>query len=262
MSMEYGLFDSHAHIDDSDFDSDREELLKVLPDFGIARLVNIGSDVESSLKSVELSAKYDYIYAAVGIHPQNSADFKISDIDLLKNLIDNNKKVVAIGEIGLDYHYDDPSKEAQKQCFNAQMQLAKDLDVPVVLHIRDAYEDALEIMKYFGNLHKRGVVHCFSGSVEFAREVLKLGYYIGIGGVLTFKNAKKLINVANEVDIDNIVLETDCPYMAPTPFRGQRNDPSKVFYVAEKLAQIKNTTTDIIIEKTYHNANNLYGIAE
>lgn len=262
MGMEYGLFDSHAHIDDSDFDSDREELLKVLPDFGIARLVNIGSDVESSLKSIELSAKYDYIYAAVGIHPQNAINFKNEDIDLLSKLIKNNKKVVAIGEIGLDYHYEDTSKEIQKQCFNAQMQLAKDLNVPVVLHIRDAYEDALDIMKYFGKLRNNGVVHCFSGSVEFAREVLKLGYYIGIGGVLTFKNAKKLINVANEVDIDHIVLETDCPYMAPTPFRGQRNDPSKVFYVAEKLAQIKNTATDIIIDKTYHNANLLYGISD
>lgn len=260
--MKYGLFDSHAHIDDSDFDSDREELLKALPDFGIAKLVNIGSDTESSLKSIELSAQYDYIYAAVGIHPQNAADFKSTDIDLLRNLADNSKKVVALGEIGLDYHYDDPLKEVQKQCFNAQMQLAKDLNLPVVLHIRDAYEDALDVMKYFGRMQARGVVHCFSGSVEFAEEVLKLGYYIGIGGVLTFKNAKKLINVANKVDIDNIVLETDCPYMAPTPFRGQRNDPSKVFYVAEKLAQIKNTTTDIIIDKTYHNANLLYGIPD
>lgn len=260
--MKYGLFDSHTHIDDSDFDTDREELLKVLPDFGIARLVNIGSDTESSLKSVELSAKYDYIYAAVGIHPQNAADFKNTDIDLLKNLTDNNKKVVAIGEIGLDYHYENSVKDAQKRCFNAQMQLAKDLNVPVVLHIRDAYEDALDVMRYFGQMPARGVVHCFSGSIEFAKEVLKLGYYVGIGGVLTFKNAKKLVNVAQEVDIDNIVLETDCPYMAPTPFRGQRNDPSKVLYVAEKLAQIKNMTTDIIIEKTYHNANQLYGISD
>lgn len=260
--MKYGLFDSHAHIDDSDFDSDREELLKALPDFGIARLVNIGSDIESSLKSIELSEKYDYIYAAAGVHPQNAIEFNDADVDLLDTLVRNNKKVVAIGEIGLDYHYEDTVKEAQKRCFNAQMQLAKDLNIPVVLHIRDAYEDALDIMRYFGKMPARGVVHCFSGSVEFAKEVLKLGYYVGIGGVLTFKNAKKLVNVAQEVDIDNIVLETDCPYMAPTPFRGQRNDPSKVLHVAEKLAQIKNTTTDIIIEKTYHNANRLYRISD
>lgn len=262
MSGDYGLFDSHVHIDDEQFDLDREELLKVLPDFGIARLVNIAYDRASSLQSLKLAEQYNYVYASVGIHPQNAADMKDDDIDFFAECIKNSKKVVALGEIGLDYHYDEPSRDIQRDCFVKQMQFARDFAMPVVLHIRDAYEDALDIMKYFGKMPSSGVVHCFSGSVEFAREVLKLGYFIGIGGVLTFKNAKKLVSVAQEVDIDNIVIETDCPYMAPTPFRGQRNDPSKVFYVAEKLAQIKETETDIIIERTYKNANRLYRISD
>lgn len=262
MSGKYGLFDSHAHIDDERFDLDREELLKSLPDFGIARLVNIASDRASSLQSIQLAERYDYIYASVGIHPQNAVDMRDDDIDLFADCIRNNKRVVALGEIGLDYHYDKPTRDIQRDCFVKQMQLARELGIPVVLHIRDAYEDALEIMKYFGKMPANGVVHCFSGSVEFASEVLKLGYFIGIGGVLTFKNAKKLVSVAQEVDTDSIVIETDCPYMAPTPFRGQRNDPSKVFYVAEKLAQIKQTETDIIIESTYKNANRLYKISD
>lgn len=259
---DYGIFDSHVHLDDERFDDDREELIQALPGLGVKRVVNIGANMQTSENTVNLANKYDYIYGAVGVHPHDSSQMCDEDIDTLAKMYNDNKKIVAIGEIGLDYYYDSSPRDVQKKRFYDQMALARDLSAPVVLHIRDAYEDALETLKFFGKMPKNGVVHCFSGSVEFAREVLKLGYKIGVGGVLTFSNAKKLVGVVQEVSMDDILIETDCPYMAPTPFRGQRNDPSKVLYVARKLSGLKGISEDEVIKITWNNANSFFGILD
>ena len=259
---DYGIFDSHVHLDDERYNDDREELIQALPGLGVKRVVNIGADMKTSENTVDLANKYDYIFGAVGVHPHDSIEMLDEDIDTLAKMYNDNKKIVAIGEIGLDYYYDSSPRDVQRKRFSDQMALAKDLSAPVVLHIRDAYEDALEIMKFYGKMPKNGVVHCFSGSVEFAREVLKLGYKVGIGGVLTFSNAKKLVSVAQEVSMDDILIETDCPYMAPTPFRGQRNDPSKVLYVARKLSELKGISEDEVIKITWNNANSFFGISD
>lgn len=257
-----GIFDSHVHLDDEQFDNDREELISALPSLGVTKAVNVGADMNSSAASVALADKYDFIYAAVGVHPHDCASVTCSDIEILNAYVKNNKKTVAIGEIGLDYHYDDTLRDVQQRVFRMQMELARNTDMPVILHIRDAFEDALGIMKYFGKMPANGVVHCFGGSVEFAHEVLALGYKIGIGGVVTFSNAKKLVSVTEAVSLDDILLETDCPYMAPTPYRGKRNDPSYAVLSAQKIAQIKNISVDEVIRTTHHNANRLFGIAE
>lgn len=255
-----GIFDTHAHLDDERFDNDREELIQSLPLLGISRVVNVGADMKTSQNSVILANKYEHIYAAVGVHPHDSKNMTDGDLNILSSYAQNNKKVVAIGEIGLDYHYDNSPNDVQKKRFCDQMSLAIDLRLPVILHLRDAYEDSLEIMKYFGKLHKGGVVHCFGGSLEFANEVLKLGYKIGVGGVVTFSNAKKLVKVVSQVSLDNILTETDCPYMAPTPHRGERNEPSYTKLVVQKIAEIKGLNVDFVIKATYSNANAFFGI--
>ncbi len=258
--MEYGLFDTHVHLDDEKFDNDREELIKALPSLGIAKVTNVGADIATSVNSVELSEKYNYIYASVGVHPSETADLAEKDIMFLESLAKEHKKVVAIGEIGLDYHWDDVPRDIQKKWFSRQMELARELSLPVILHLRDAYEDALEIMNYFGKMPENGVVHCFSGSPEFAECTRKLGYKIGVGGVLTFSNAKKLVNVVKNADISEILLETDCPYMAPVPHRGERNNPSLTKFVAEKISELKGIPVDNVIKATYLNAMEFYGI--
>lgn len=257
-----GIFDSHVHLDDEQFDNDREELISALPSLGVTKVVNVGADMSSSAASVALADKYDFIYAAVGVHPHDCANVTYSDIDVLNAYVKNGKKTVAIGEIGLDYHYNDTLRDVQKTVFRMQMELAKNTDMPVILHIRDAFEDALGIMKYFGKMPANGVVHCFGGSLEFAHEVLALGYKIGIGGVVTFSNAKKLVSVTEAVSLDDILLETDCPYMAPTPYRGKRNDPSYAVLSAQKIAQIKHISVDDVIKVTHYNANRLFRITE
>lgn len=256
-----GIFDSHVHLDDEQFDIDREELIQALPALGVAKTVNVGADMRSSGASIALADKYDFIYAAVGVHPHDCESVTEADYEVLYSYL-SNKKTVAIGEIGLDYHYDDSRRELQQQIFRRQMELARNAKMPVILHIRDAYEDALDIMKYFGKMPANGVVHCFSGSVEFAHEVLRLGYSIGIGGVVTFSNAKKLVAVTADVSLDNILLETDCPYMAPTPYRGKRNEPSYSLLSAQKIAQIKNISVDEVITATHYNADKLFRIKE
>lgn len=182
---------------------------------GISKVTNVGSSMATSLKSIQLAEKYDFIYAAVGVHPYDIVDMTNNDVEVLYNYTQQHKKVVAIGEIGLDYHYDNISRENQKKWFIKQMELAKNINLPVILHLRDAFEDSFDIIKYFGQMPKGGVVHCFSGSTEFAKEVIKLGYKIGVGGVVTFNNAKKLVNVVSDISLDDILIETDCPYMAP-----------------------------------------------
>jgi len=251
------IFDTHAHYDDAAFDEDRGSLLKDLPDMGIYAVITAGADLESSLKASEISKKYDYIYAAAGIHPENIQGFGGNYVKNLENIISGNKKVVAVGEIGLDYHFRTDNKEKQKEIFLNQIELANKRGLPVLVHDRDAHADTMEILK---RMKPHGIVHCFSGSLEMAKEVVKLGMFLGIGGVVTFKNAKTIIEVVKNMPLDVMVLETDAPYMAPSPFRGKRCDSSMIKYTAEKIAEIKNIDVSEVLRITKNNAQKLFGI--
>lgn len=253
------IFDSHAHYDDEAFDTDRETLLEELPRRGVCNIVNCGADLKSSLASVELAAKYSYFFAAVGIHPECAKDAPADYIEQLEALIGRNK-VVAIGEIGLDYHFEDNApREVQKELFEAQILLAKKHNLPIIVHDRDAHGDTMELLRRH---RPKGVIHCFSGSVEMAKEVVRLGMYIGLGGAVTFKNARVPVEVAAAVPEDRLLVETDCPYMAPVPFRGKRNDSSLISYTAAKLAEIRNVTADELLSVTKQNAETLFGLYE
>ncbi|MEG0774140.1 TatD family hydrolase [Clostridium sp.] len=252
------IFDSHAHYDDSQFDEDREVVLKTIKEKGVIGVLNCGSDLKSLKATVEMVEQYEFIYGALGIHPEYA---NFIDEDLLERLKElcKNPKIVAIGEIGLDYYWEEnPSRDIQKEAFRKQMQLARELNLPVVIHDREAHQDTLEIMKEFGDV--KGVVHCFSGSVEFARECLKLGYYIGITGVVTFKNAKVIKEVVKAVPIDKLLVETDCPYMAPTPFRGKRNQSDFITYIMEEIAALKNITRQEVESEMVKNTKNLLNL--
>lgn len=259
MNTEYKIFDSHAHYDDEEFDNDRKEVLEELKNEGVIGIMNCSSSYKSIAKTCELINTYDFIYGAVGIHPENADEFKDEMLDEFKDIIKKNPKVKAIGEIGLDYYWDEnPDKEIQKDVFRKHMKLAEELNLPVIIHDRDAHEDTLNIIKEFPNV--KGVVHCFSGSVEFAKECLKLGYYIGITGVVTFKNAKKVVKVVKEVPIERLLVETDCPYMAPEPNRGKRNKSSYIKYVIEKISEIKEINPKEFNLKVNENLQNLFKI--
>lgn len=252
------IFDSHTHYDDTQFNDDRECVLKEIKEKGVIGILNCGSDLRGMEMSVELANKHDFIYAAVGIHPEyaNVVDKKV--IERIKELTNNNK-VRAIGEIGLDYYWEEnPPREVQQKAFRMQMDLARELKLPVIIHDREAHKDTLDIMKEYSDV--TGVVHCFSGSVEFARECLKLGYYIGITGVVTFKNAKVIKEVAKEVPLDRLLVETDCPYMAPTPFRGKRNQSDYVQFIIEEIANIRGITKEEVEEATINNVKNLLNL--
>ena len=259
MNTEYKIFDSHAHYDDEEFDNDRKEVLEELKNEGVIGIMNCSSSYKSIAKTCELINTYDFIYGAVGIHPENADEFKDEMLDEFKDIIKKNTKVKAIGEIGLDYYWDEnPDKEIQKDVFRRHMKLAEELNVPVIIHDRDAHEDTLNIIKEFPNV--KGVVHCFSGSVEFAKECLKLGYYIGVTGVVTFKNAKKVVKVVKEVPVERLLVETDCPYMAPEPNRGKRNKSSYIKYVIEKISEIKEINPKELNLKVNENLQNLFKI--
>ena len=259
MNTEYKIFDSHAHYDDEEFDNDRKEVLEELKNEGVIGIMNCSSSYESIAKTCELINTYDFIYGAVGIHPENADEFKDEMLDEFKDIIKKNPKVKAIGEIGLDYYWDEnPDKEIQKDVFRRHMKLAEELNLPVIIHDRDAHEDTLNIIKEFPNV--KGVVHCFSGSVEFAKECLKLGYYIGVTGVVTFKNAKKVVKVVKEVPVERLLVETDCPYMAPEPNRGKRNKSSYIKYVIEKISEIKEINPKEFNLKVNENLQNLFKI--
>lgn len=259
MNTEYKIFDSHAHYDDEEFDNDRKEVLEELKNEGVIGIMNCSSSYESIAKTCELINTYDFIYGAVGIHPENADEFKDEMLDEFKDIIKKNPKVKAIGEIGLDYYWDEnPDKEIQKDVFRKHMKLAEELNLPVIIHDRDAHEDTLNIIKEFPNV--KGVVHCFSGSVEFAKECLKLGYYIGVTGVVTFKNAKKVVKVVKEVPVERLLVETDCPYMAPEPNRGKRNKSSYIKYVIEKISEIKEINPKEFNLKVNENLQNLFKI--
>ena len=252
------LFDTHAHMDDRSFDEDRQDLLAALPERGISLLMNPGCSYESSLNAIALSKQYDYIYAAVGSHPDVADEVDDALIAKYRELCKQNPKVKAIGEIGLDYHYEDIPREIQKTAFRLQMELARELELPVIVHEREAHEDGLKIVDEFPTV--KGVFHCYSGSLEMAKELIKRGWYIGFTGVLTFKNARKAIEVAANIPLDRIVIETDCPYMAPVPFRGKRNDPGLVCHMAEKLAEIRGITAGEAARLTLENGKRLYRI--
>ena len=252
------LFDTHAHMDDRAFDADRKELLSDLPNQQIALLMNPGCSLESSRNAVKLASEFDYIYAAVGSHPDAADEINEEVLEEYRKLCKLNGKVKAIGEIGLDYHYEDIPRDVQKKAFRAQMTLAQELNLPAIVHERDAHEDGMAIVKEFSKV--KGVFHCYSGSAEMARQLVELGWYVGFTGVLTFKNARKAVEVAASIPLERIVLETDCPYMAPEPFRGKRNDPGKLYRMAEKLAEIRGMSVEEIHRITTENGKQLYRI--
>ena len=254
--MDY-IFDTHAHYDDEAFDADREEVLAGLKEQGVGTVVNVGASIASTKTTLALAEAHSFMYAAVGVHPNETAELTDADMKWLESLTEN-PKVVAIGEIGLDYYWEEPDHETQKKWFHRQLNLARELKLPVIIHSRDAAKDTLDIMKEEHSEEIGGVIHCFSYGKEMAVEYLKMGFYLGIGGVLTFKNAKKLLEVAEMAPLDRLVLETDCPYLAPVPNRGKRNSSLNLPYVAEKLAAIKKCTPEEIVRATEENARKLY----
>ena len=252
------LFDTHAHLDDRAFDTDRDTLLASLPQQGLTLVMNPGCSLDSSGNAVKLANQYDYIYAAVGSHPDAADEVNENVLEAYRKLCKLNPKVKAIGEIGLDYHYEDIPRQIQLKAFRAQMELARELNLPVIVHERDAHEDGMRVVRDFPDV--TGVFHCYSGSAEMARQLVDKGWYIGFTGVLTFKNARKAVEVAASIPLDRIVIETDCPYMSPEPFRGKRNDPGKIYRMAEKLAEIRNLSVEQIQSVTLENGKRLYRI--
>lgn len=252
------LFDTHAHMDDRAFDADREALLKGLPDRGIGLLMNPGCSLTSSRNASKLSQSYDYIYAAVGSHPDAADEVSEETLEEYRKLIRENPKVKAIGEIGLDYHYEDIPRDIQQKAFRKQMELAREINLPVIVHEREAHEDGMAIVSEFPEV--TGVFHCYSGSAEMAKWLIARGWYIGFTGVLTFKNARRAVETAASIPLDRIVLETDCPYMSPEPFRGKRNDPGRLYRMAEKLAEIRGLSVEEIHAVTMENGKRLYRI--
>lgn len=257
MDPRNAIFDSHAHYDDAAFDEDRDALLAALPQKGICNVVNCGADLSSSCKSIALAEQYDYVYAAAGIHPECAKDAPEGAAERLEALL-AAPKVVAVGEIGLDYHFEENApRDVQKALFEAQLLLAKKHALPVIVHDRDAHGDTMALLRKH---RTAGVVHCFSGSVEMAREVVALGMYIGLGGAVTFKNARVPVEVAAAVPLERILMETDCPYMAPVPFRGKRNDSTLIAYVAARVAEIRGITAQQVLSASRQNAERLFGI--
>ena len=252
-------FDSHAHLDDRAFDRDRDEIFADLPNRGVGRIMNIGCDLNSSLRSIALAHKYPFVYAAVGSHPDD-ADHLDDNLLALYRQLCQDEKVKAIGEIGLDYHYEDPPREVQLPAFRRQLELAAELDLPVIVHEREAHADGMELIRQFPTV--TGVFHCYSGAVEQARELVKRGWYIGFTGVVTFKNARKAVEVVKDLPLDRILIETDCPYMAPEPHRGRRCDSRMVPLVAAKIAELRGLSPEEVAAATTANACRLFRIPE
>ncbi len=250
------IFDTHAHYDDPAFDQDRDALLGSLPDKGVFAAVDQGTTIESSEMAISMAERFNHIYAAVGLHPEYLDENSPSQLERIKELA-AHPKVIAIGEIGLDYYYDVP-RELQTDVFVKQLEMAAELKLPVNIHDREAHGDMLDILRRF---RPKGILHCFSGSPEMAAQVIRLGMYIGIGGVVTFKNARKLPEVLEAVPHDRVVLETDCPYLAPVPFRGKRNDSSLIIHTAGKIAQLWNMTAEQVLEITRANAAAVYNLS-
>lgn len=252
------IFESHAHYDSRKYDEDREELMNSMQENGIGTIINVGATWKSVTTVVELAEKYPFMYAAVGLHPDEVGDLNEERFEFLK-LQCQNEKVVAIGEIGLDYYWDNESHDVQKEWFIRQLDLARELDLPVIIHSRDAAEDTLKIMKEYAQ-GLQGVIHCFSYSKELAEEYVKMGFYIGVGGVVTFKNGKKLKEVVEAIPLERILLETDCPYLAPEPYRGKRNNSLYIPHIAQAIADIKGITYEEVVAQTEQNGKELFGI--
>ena len=253
------IFDTHAHYDDEQFDTDRDALLRGMAEQNVGTIINVGASLEGCWRSVELAHQYPFVYAAVGIHPDEVGDLNEESFARLRETARMEEKVVAIGEIGLDYHWDVQPHEVQKYWFVKQMELAKELDLPIAVHSRDAAKDTFDLIADRGK-GQRGVIHCYSYSPEMAQEYVKLGYHIGLGGVVTFKNAKKLRQTVEQISREHILLETDCPYMAPEPHRGTRNDSSNLSYVAARIAEIKGVSVQEVEQTTWENACRVFGV--
>ena len=251
------LFDTHAHLNDPAFDPDRAELLSGLPDQGIELVLNAGCSLKSSYACIALAEQYPFIYASVGSHPDAADEVNEAVIEEYRKLCKHDR-VKAIGEIGLDYYYEDIPREVQLRAFRMQMALARETGMPVIIHERDAHQDGMTVVKEFPTV--TGVFHCYSGSAEMARQLVNLGWYIGFTGVLTFKNARKAVETASSIPLERIVLETDCPFMAPEPVRGKRNDPGYLYRMAEKLAELRGISVDEVHSITTANAKRLYRI--
>lgn len=255
--MEACIFDSHSHYDDAAFEEDRSAVLESLPQNGISRILTLGTDVESSKTSIALAEAYSYIYAAAGIHPECAGDVPENYMEQLEPLL-AHPKVKAVGEIGLDYHFaDNAPREVQRTIFARQLELANAHTLPVSVHDRDAHGDTMELLHKY---RPAGVVHCFSGSVEMAKEVLRLGMYIGLGGAVTFKNARVPVEVAAAIPLDRLLLETDCPYMAPVPFRGKRCDSTMILYTAARIAEIRGISSQEVLKAAQENAARLFDV--
>lgn len=251
------IFDTHAHYDDEAFNDDRDQLLRSLADNGIEAVVNIGASIQSTKNTLALMKQYPFVYGAAGVHPNETGELNEQLMDWLKHVA-GEKKVVAIGEIGLDYHWNEPEPEVQKHWFVRQLQLAREVNKPIVVHSRDAAKDTLDIIKAERAGELGGVIHCFSYSLEMAKEYLNLGFYLGIGGVLTFSNARKLKEVVEYMPLERIVLETDCPYLSPVPNRGKRNSSLNLPYVVDAISQIKGVAPEEVIAVTEKNAKDMY----
>jgi TatD DNase family protein len=254
------LFDSHAHLDDEQFDPDRQSLIDSLPKRGISYVVNAGADLDSSGRSIELSEQHSFIYAAVGVHPHDAREMRDSDLDTLLKLAAHSK-VVAIGEIGLDYYYDNSPREVQRKRFEDQLNLALKADLPVIIHSRDAHNDTMDILKAYSSGLKGCVLHCYSGSWEMAKIYVNMGFMISLGGPVTFRNAVKAVEVAQKIDMNYMMIETDCPYLAPHPHRGKRNDPGLLYLIAERIAEIRGMKAEEVAQITLKNACRFFGIS-
>ena len=255
------IFDTHAHYDDDAFDEDRDTLLGEIFSSGICCITDVGASVKSSKSAVALSKKWSQIYAAVGVHPDSTADMTEEDIETLRSLA-KEKKVVAIGEIGLDYYWDNSPREVQKKWFERQLELAREVDLPVIIHSREAAKDTMDIMREAAKAGNTGVIHCYSYAAPMAKEYISMGFFIGIGGVVTFKNARVIKEVVSEIPLSSIVLETDSPYLAPVPYRGKRNNSMYLKEVVKQLAQIKQVSEETVIKTTLANAKRLYRLEE
>jgi len=254
------LFDTHAHLDDSRFDEDRDAVIAKCKEEGVELVLNAGSNLATSVKSINLANKYDFIYASVGVHPHDASEMDENSCKVLAELAEKNNKVRAIGEIGLDYYYDHSPRDVQRKRFAEQIDLAVQLNLPVIIHDRDAHEDTMNILKKSGVKQVGGVLHSYSGSVEMMRECLKLNMYISLSGPVTFKNARKTVEVAQQVPLDMLLIETDSPYLTPVPHRGERNYPGYVKYVAEKIAAIRDMNFEEIAQITLENGKRLFRI--
>lgn len=250
------FFDTHAHYDDEQFETDREAVIASLPETGVSLVLNAGTDVKTSVLSIQFAEKFPFVYAAVGVHPHQCDCGEMSSLDSIRSLAENSR-VKAIGEIGLDYYYDTFPRSIQKDIFANQLDLSEQLKLPVIIHDRDAHKDTLDIIS---SHHSHGVVHCFSGSLEMAKILLDMGWYLSFNGVITFKNAKKAVEIVNYMPLDRILIETDSPYLTPEPFRGSRNNSSYVRLVAQKIADIKGLSVEDVAAATLNNGKMLFNI--